>query len=271
MNRREFLRLAGVSALFGSSILSLSCSSVLDQSSSSASKPVGDAVRFSLRIAPVNLELAPGQIIQTSGYNGSAPGPLLRMKEGQQVTMEVHNDSDVPELVHWHGLYVPSEVDGAMEEGTPMVPAGGSRQYSFTAQPSGTRWYHTHAFAGKDLRRSLYSGQFGFFYIEPKKNPGRYDQEVFIAMHQWNPEFVSMQDLRKGPPPDNGLEVMYRAATFNDKALGHGEPIRVKTGERVLFHCSTPARQTTSVSPCRDTLLASSPSMETRCRRPGLC
>ena len=47
---------------------------------------------------------------------------------------------------------------------------------------------------------------------------------------------MSMQDLRKGPPPDNGLEVMYHAASFNDKALGHGEPIRVKTGERVLFH-----------------------------------
>ena len=45
-----------------------------------------------------------------------------------------------------------------------------------------------------------------------------------------------MQDIRKGPPPDNGMEVMYRAASFNDKALGHGEPIRVKTGERVLFH-----------------------------------
>ena len=117
-----------------------------------------------------------------------------------------------------------------------MVPSGGSRQYSFIAQPSGTRWYHTHAFAGKDLRRSLYSGQFGFFYIEPKNNPGQYDQEVFIAAHQWNPEFVSMQDLKKGPPPDNGLEVMYRAASFNDKALGYGEPIRVKAGERVLFH-----------------------------------
>jgi FtsP/CotA-like multicopper oxidase with cupredoxin domain len=117
-----------------------------------------------------------------------------------------------------------------------VVPSGGSRQYSFIARPSGTRWYHTHAFAGKDLRRSLYSGQFGFFYIEPKNNPGQYDQEIFIAAHQWNPEFVSMQDLRKGPPPDNGLEVMYGAASFNDKMLGHGEPIRVKTGERVLFH-----------------------------------
>ena len=88
MNRREFLRLAGVSALSGSSILSLSCSSVLDQSSSSAFKPIGDTARFSLRIAPVNLELAPGQTVQTIGYNGSAPGPLLRMKEGQQVTVD---------------------------------------------------------------------------------------------------------------------------------------------------------------------------------------
>ena len=238
MNRREFLQLAGVSALSGVSILS-GCGSVVDRTATSAgstAKRVGDTAHFSLRIAPVNVELSPNQSIQTIGYNGSAPGPLLRMKEGQQVTVEVHNDSDVPELVHWHGLYVPSEVDGAMEEGTPMVPPGGSRQYSFIAQPGGTRWYHTHAFAGSDLRRSLYSGQFGFFYIEPKNNPGQYDQEVFIAAHQWNPEFVSMQDLRKGPPPDNGLEVMYRAASFNDKALGHGEPVRVRTDNRVLFH-----------------------------------
>src|SRR5437773_8838846 len=239
MNRREFLRLAGASMLSTASVFSSGCSPLADRtvrSFTSASKTIAGAAHFSLRIAPVKLELSPGQTIQTIGYNGSVPGPLLRVKEGQQVTVEVHNDSDVPELVHWHGLYVPSEVDGAMEEGTPMVPPGGSRQYSFIAQPSGTRWYHTHAFGGKDLRRSLYSGQFGFFYIEPKNNPGQYDQEVFIAAHQWNPEFVSMQDLKKGPPPDNGLEVMYHAASFNDKALGYGEPIRVKAGERVLFH-----------------------------------
>ncbi|HTN72266.1 MAG TPA: multicopper oxidase domain-containing protein [Methylomirabilota bacterium] len=237
MNRREFLQLASVSALSGVSILS-GCASVVDRtgiSSTSAEQGV-DAAQFSLRITPVKLELAPKQIVQTIGYNGSAPGPLLRVKEGQRVIVNVRNDSDVAELVHWHGLYVPSEVDGAMEEGTPMVPAGGSRQYAFTAQPGGTRWYHTHAFAGKDLTRSLYSGQFGFFYIEPKNDPGNYDREVFLAAHHWNPMFVSMQDIRKGPPPDNGMEVMYHAASFNDKSLGYGEPIRVKTGARVLFH-----------------------------------
>ena len=190
MNRREFLRIASLSALSGASILS-GCASLVDRTagpSTSAAKQVGDAAHFSLRIAPVKLDLSPKQTIQTIGYNGSAPGPLLRVREGQRVIVDVKNDSDVPELVHWHGLYVPSEVDGAMEEGTPMVPPGSSRQYAFIAQPSGARWYHTHAFAGNDLRRSLYSGQFGFFYIEPKNNPGKYDHEVFLAAHQWEPD-----------------------------------------------------------------------------------
>ena len=234
MKRREFLLLAGMSALSGTSILS-SCGASIEQSTTSSTSS-DNVLRFPLRIAPVTLELSPKQTIQTIGYNGSAPGPLLRVKEGQRVIVDVKNDSDVPELVHWHGLYVPAEVDGSMEEGTPMVPTGGSRQYAFTAQPAGTRWYHTHAFAGKNLHRSLYTGQFGFVHIEPKNNPGNYDQEVFLAAHQWEPEFVSMQDIRKGPPPDNGLEVMYGAASINDKALGYGEPIRVKAGARVLFH-----------------------------------
>lgn len=233
MDRREFLRLAGMSALSGISILS-GCAPSAERTTYPTSSD--NALPLSLRIAPVKLELSPKQIIQTVGYNGSAPGPLIRVKEGQQVVVNVQNDTDVPELVHWHGLYVSSEVDGAMEEGMPMVEPGATRQYSFTARPSGTRWYHTHISAGKDLRRSLYSGQFGFFYIEPKSNPGNYDREVFLAAHQWEPEFVSMQDIRKGPPPDNGLEVMYHAASFNDKALGHGEPLRVKAGDRVLFH-----------------------------------
>jgi len=234
MKRREFLLLAGMSALSGASVFS-SCAASIEQSTTSSTSS-DNVRRFPLRIAPVTLDLSPKQTIRTVGYNDSAPGPLLRVKEGQRVTVDVRNDSDVPELVHWHGFYVPSDVDGSMEEGTPIVAPGASRQYSFTAQPSGTRWYHTHAFAGKDLRRGLYSGQFGFFYIEPKNNPGHYDKEVFLAAHQWEPMFVSMQDIRKGPPRDNGLEVMYHAASFNDKALGSGEPIRVKTGARVLFH-----------------------------------
>jgi FtsP/CotA-like multicopper oxidase with cupredoxin domain len=237
VHRRDFLKLAGLSALSGLSTIELTPASLLAANNHAALPKAlaQEKADFSLRIAPLKLELAPGRIVDTVGYNGTVPGPLLRVKEGQRVTIDVRNDSDVPELVHWHGLKVPSDVDGAMEEGTPMIPSGGEARYAFVARPTGTRWYHTHAVAGKDLRRSLYSAQYGFFYIEPRSEPGNYDQEIFIAMHQWEPYFVTMQDLRKGPPPNNGLEVMYRSASFNNKALGHGEPIRVKEGQRVIF------------------------------------
>jgi FtsP/CotA-like multicopper oxidase with cupredoxin domain len=184
---------------------------------------------------PTSLEIAPGTVVKTVAYNNKVPGPAIRVREGQQTTIEVSNMSGSPDIVHWHGLKIPSAVDGAMEEGAPMIAPGETRSFGFTASPAGTRWYHSHAFAGQDLTRSLYSGQYGFFIIEPKDDPGRYDQEVLIAMHHWQPHFVSLQDIRKGPPPDNGLEVMYKSASFNDRALGHGEPVRVRQGQRVLF------------------------------------
>jgi FtsP/CotA-like multicopper oxidase with cupredoxin domain len=190
---------------------------------------------YALRITPVSLELAPGKVIKTFGYNDRAPGPALRVAEGRQVNLQVSNETDIDDIVHWHGLYLPSDVDGAMEEGSPMIPRGGARTYSFTPRPAGTRWYHSHNVAGKDLTRSLYAGMFGFLIVEPAADPGRYDQEVLLAAHHWEGSWVSMQDIRKGPPPDNGLEVMYASASFNDRMLGHGEPVRVREGQRVLF------------------------------------
>ena len=151
------------------------------------------------------------------------------------MSIDIRNDTDIDDIIHWHGLYVPSVADGAMEEGSPMVERGGTQRYTFLPKPTGTRWYHSHNPAETDLRRSLYGGLYGFMIIEPTGDPGRYDREVLLAAHHWEGSWVSMQDIRRGPPPDNGLEVLYKSASFNDKMLGHGEPIRVREGERVLF------------------------------------
>jgi FtsP/CotA-like multicopper oxidase with cupredoxin domain len=123
----------------------------------------------------VSLELAPGKVIKTFGYNGTAPGPMLRLPESREVSFEISNETDIGDIVHWHGLYVPSEVDGSMEEGTPTVPRAGSRRYTFTPKPAGTRWYHSHNFAGEDLSRSTYSGMFGLLIVEPASNPADED------------------------------------------------------------------------------------------------
>jgi len=196
-----------------------------------------------LRISPVKLEIAPGTIIETIGYNGSAPGPVLRFREGQNVSIDVQNQTAHPELVHWHGLAVPSNVDGAMEEGTPFVPARGSRRYSFTSRPSGTRWYHAHGSAKRDFKRSTYTGQFGFLYVEPKNEAGRYDTEVFLALHGWNGYLDSSGD------PDGTLDVTYKHFSVNSRALGHGEPIRVREGQRIILRIlNASATQTHQIS-----------------------
>ena len=189
-----------------------------------AAAPAADAT---LHIAPAKIEIAPHWTVKTTAYNGSVPGPFLRFREGQRVTIDVFNDTKEPELAHWHGLWIPSDVDGSAEEGTPFIPANSSQRYSFVARPAGTRWYHTHVSAKFNLNRATYSGQFGMFYIEPANDPGRYDMEVPLALHEWEPYFVSKdQEIE---------EISYGVYSINDRALGHGEPIRVKQGQKVLF------------------------------------
>jgi FtsP/CotA-like multicopper oxidase with cupredoxin domain len=120
-------------------------------------------------------------------------------------------------------------VDGSEEEGTPMVAPGGMRRYSFVPRPSGTRWYHSHVHAGRDMKRATYTGQFGFLYIEPKEELGHYDAEVFLALHGWDPHLDSQGD-------EGNLEVTYSIYSINGHALGSGDPVRVKEGQRVLLH-----------------------------------
>ena len=225
-------------------------------------RPTQDEIKtdYTIRIAASPVEIAPKKIISTTTYNGQFPGPLLRLKEGQRVTVDIFNDTDTAEQLHWHGQFLPVDVDGAAEEGTPFVPARGKRRISFVPQPSGYRFYHTHNRAGADLAAGQYGGQVGPVYIEPKHEPGRYDREVFLVLKEFEPTFSrggdmaidalspaarvkSLEDqgesamkssLAKGT--SKGYEVGYDSFTINGRMLGHGEPVRVKQGERVLFH-----------------------------------
>ena len=69
-----------------------------------AEDPPAEKADYTLRIAPLSVELAPGRTIKTTGYNGRVPGPLLRLREGRPVRINVVNDAGYPDLVHWHGL-----------------------------------------------------------------------------------------------------------------------------------------------------------------------
>jgi FtsP/CotA-like multicopper oxidase with cupredoxin domain len=251
LKRRDFLKIGGA-ALAQAGSARLLAQSPQMQMGAHAPAPGNDTSKadYTLRIAPVTVELAPDHILSTVGYNDSSPGPVLRMREGKPVSVDVINDTDVPELVHWHGMLIPSDVDGVEEQGTPLVPARGRRRYQFTPRPAGSRWYHSHAMAEADLHRGSYTGQFGFVYVDGANDPGHYDQEIFLSLRDWEPFFTSNMDDdddegKRGPQPEkpelmntdpNGLEVNSMTYSINDKALGAGEPIRVKQGQRVLMH-----------------------------------
>jgi FtsP/CotA-like multicopper oxidase with cupredoxin domain len=254
-SRRDFLKLAVTSA----------CAAVPHSPLGLLSQPFfgtaqTDSPDYTLRIAPSALEIAPKRIVSAITYNGQFPGPLLRFKEGQPATVDVHNDTNTPEQLHWHGQLVSTDVDGAAEEGTPYIPAHGIRRIRFNPRPAGLRFYHTHNRAGADLYAGQYSGQVGPVYIEPKNDPGTYDREVFLVLKEFEPtlsqggdmsqdfltpatkvkelesagESAMKASLGKGIP--HGYEVGYRYFTINGRMLGHGEPVRVKHGERVMFH-----------------------------------
>jgi FtsP/CotA-like multicopper oxidase with cupredoxin domain len=73
---------------------------------------------YTIRIATGLVDLSPEHIVSTTLYNGQFPGPLVRLTEGKRVVVDVHNDTDTPEQLHWHGQSVPVDVDGSAEEGT---------------------------------------------------------------------------------------------------------------------------------------------------------
>jgi len=262
-SRREFLKSAGMTA--GAALLSGADSLaqpeiayLQDQSSRTAA--ASESADYTLRIKTAPVEIAKDRILSLTTYNGQFPGPLLRLKEGRQVTIDVHNDTDVPEQLHWHGQTVPAEVDGAAEEGTPYIPAHGQRRIVFTPGPAGFRFYHTHNRGGADLYAGQYNGEVGPVYIEPRHEPGNYDREVFLVLKEFEPvlsrggdmpmnflspaaklkeleeqgESTMKASLAKGMP--HGYEVGYDSFTINGRKLHHGEPVRVKRGERVLFH-----------------------------------
>ena len=116
------------------------------------------------------------------------------------MTVDIFNDSDVPEQLHWHGQMVPVDVDGAAEEGTPYIPAHGKRRIMFTPRPAGFRFYHTHNRAGANLAAGQYNGEVGPVYIEPKNEPGDYDREVFLVLKEFEPTLI-----RGGDMPQNFL------------------------------------------------------------------
>jgi len=262
MDRRKFIISAGlvlpVAGVLPASALNLinTTSAELNEEDRHATV-LSEKADYTIRIGTGLVEVGPQHIVSAITYNGQFPGPLLRFKEGQTAIVDIYNDTDTPEQLHWHGQFIPVNVDGSAEEGTPYIPPHGMRREVFAPKPSGLRFYHTHNVAGANLNAGQYSGQVGPVYIEPKNKLSGYDREEFLMLKEFEPYFMRGGDMssdflsghvvhglkalgdkadKESPVKVKGYEVGYKTFTINGCQLGHGKPIMVKYGERVLFH-----------------------------------
>lgn len=123
------------------------------------------------------MQTADGKATRAIGINGTVPGPIIRLKEGQNVRLAVTNRLDGDSSIHWHGLLVPSAMDGVPGVSFPGIRAGETFLYEFPVKQNGTYWYHSHS--GGQEQEGLY----GPIVIDPAgADPVAYDREHVIAL-----------------------------------------------------------------------------------------
>jgi FtsP/CotA-like multicopper oxidase with cupredoxin domain len=179
-----------------------------------------DVVHVELTAARTTFEVL-GEQVQGYAFNGSVPGPTLRLKRGDTLIVDVTNDLDDPTTVHWHGLHVPFDMDGVTWQQDPIAP-GETATYTFVVDQAGTYWYHPHI----DVERQVDFGLYGAIVVEDPADPS-VDRELIMVLDDWptftKPEKDAAPDHHGDPGPwtVNGLSQPVLS-------LNAGERIRVR-------------------------------------------
>ena len=154
---------------------------------------------------PINID---GKTSTAIGINGSVPGPLIRLKEGEDVLLRVKNELKEDTSIHWHGIILPFQMDGVPGVSFDGIKPGETFEYRFPVTQNGTYWYHSHS----KLQEQL--GHYGPMIIEPKDNdPVEYDREYPVLLSDWT--FESPYDVMNNMKKMDGY-YNYQKRTFGE-------------------------------------------------------
>jgi manganese oxidase len=249
-NRRTFFRAAGASFLGAAAVSRVGAASLPEaviQTSADTQLPpappngrpfnplvtlngwslpwrMKDGVKeFHLVAEPVVREIAPGMKANLWGYNGSSPGPTIEAVEGDRVRIFVTNKLPEVTSVHWHGVLLPSGMDGVTGLTQPPIEVGKTFMYEFVLQRAGTHMYHPHA----DEMVQMAMGMMGLFIIHPKD----------VRQHRVDRDFgfiLNAYDIEPGSAtPRVNTMLDFNLWTWNSRAFPGIAPFVARTGERV--------------------------------------
>ena len=206
---------------------------------------------ITLTASPVTWEIAPGQTIEAYAYNGTVPGPEIRVQTGDDVRITLVNDLPEATTIHWHGVPVPNGMDGVPGVSAPEIAPGGRFTYRFTAPAPGTYWYHPHFDSAAQISRGLY----GLLIVDPAAGAARaWDREFSMIIGESTMVGRTMEVPMRGSGSGSGMGggmgggmtggmgggggtgvMMGDGLLINGKTAPAIPDLHVRRGERILF------------------------------------
>ena len=186
-----------------------------------------EKVTMEMTIEEIEVEVAPGFSAKAFGYNGQVPGPLVHVKEGDDVEVTVSNFTTLPHTIHWHGMYQTGswQSDGVPHVTQDPIEPGDSFTYKFTADKTGTLWYHCHVNVSEHVGLR---GMWGPLIVDPK-NPTPLEQRVtkdaVLMFSGWNS--LVADTYGEGGSPSEVINYF----SINGKSFPMTQPLRVKEGD----------------------------------------
>jgi FtsP/CotA-like multicopper oxidase with cupredoxin domain len=190
---------------------------------------LADGHQFDLRIAPLTKRLG-DHVVRMLAYNGSIPGPTLRVRQGSELVVNVTNDGDLDATVHWHGLRLDNRYDGTIATQRP-IPVGGTFTYRLTFPDPGVYWYHPHI--REDYGQEM--GLYGNIVVVPSASEywPAVNRELTLTLDD-----ILLEDGKVAP--FDRMHPTYTAmGRFGTTLLVNGEPelsLRAHKGEVVRFY-----------------------------------
>ncbi len=186
---------------------------------------VVDAVKvYHLVAEEVMHEFAPGLKAKCWGYNGRVHGPTIEAVEGDRVRVYVTNKLPAPTSVHWHGVFLPSGMDGVGGLSQRAIKPGETFKYEWTFRQNGTLMYHAH----HDEMTQMAMGLLGMIVVHPRTPPAGYkvDRDFVVLLSEWRIEPGTMR-------PDPNEMTDFNVLTMNAKVFPGTPPMVCKQGDRV--------------------------------------
>ncbi len=199
ISRRLFLQRAGIFGLLGAAqqlIPACAWTPAMTEGRAGVGSPPtlnGEVIDLTIEETPITVN---GRTATAMAFNGTIPGPIIRLREGQEVTLRVTNRLTEITSIHWHGILLPPEVDGVPGVSFAGITPGTTFTYRFPVKQSGTYWYHSHS-GGQEMR-----GMYAPMILDPHQpEPFHYDRDYVVMLSDWtfeSPESV-FANLKKQP------------------------------------------------------------------------